>query len=257
MLTPRLLDSGITPLQLSPPSCVVIIVWLGGRDHQWNSPFHLDQHKPELYGGTDAGFRLSPIKGLTKENQPINQEQGRTWTKNLGSLEFVRATPTGLAKNMKVSPALHPEEGISLTGMWGLRQQLALPLLRGSPPKFPSLLCFSPGGFSGQVNPFLPSQGFATYLQSFPHEFLTRQTAVTGHSCLALIWCHQPACSICANCGLLPAFHNGPWHLDLNSLPLPLSPPDVTKSHLCHSVKLVLTEYFLILQKNSTFFREP
>lgn len=168
-------------------ACYYGVTWW--PDKQWYSPFLLDHHKPELYGGTDAGFRLPPIKGLTKNPQPINQEQRRTQTKNLlGSLEFVRATPTGLAKNMKVSPALCPEDGIPLTGVRGLRQQLALPLPRGSPRMFPSLLWPSPGGFSGQVNPFLPSQGFVTYLQSFPHELSTQKTAVIGHGCLALIW---------------------------------------------------------------------
>lgn len=157
---------------------------------------------------------------------------------------------------MEVSPAPRPEDGMPLTGMWRLRQQLALPRSRGTPHKFPSLLCLSPGGFSGQVNPFLPSKGFATYLQSLPHEFLTQKTAVTGHSCLALIWYHQPTHSVCTSCGLLPTFQNGPWHLDLHNLSLPLSPLVVTNSHLCRSVKLVLTEYLLILHKNSTFFRE-
>lgn len=42
----------------------------------------------------------------------------------------------------------------------------------------------------------------------------------------------------------------------MHRLSLPLSPLDMTKSHLCHSVKLVLTEYLLILRKTSTFFRE-
>ena len=157
---------------------------------------------------------------------------------------------------MKVSPVLRPEDGIPLAGVWGLRQQLALPLPRGSPRVFPCLLWPSPGGFSGQVNPFFPSQGFAAYLQSSPRELSPQKTDVTGPSCLALIWYHQPMHSICTSCGLLPSFQNGPCHLDPHSLYPPLSPLDVTKSHICCSVKLVLTEYLLILQKNSTFFRE-
>lgn len=53
--------------------------------------------------------------------------------------------------------------------------------------------------------------------------------------------------TLCEDCRL---------HLDLHSLFLPLTPLDKTKPHLCHSVKLVLTKYLLILQKDSTFFKK-
>jgi len=137
-------------------------------------------------------------------------------------LEFLRQIPAGFARNVKVPPALRPEGGKPLEGVQGLRWQPALLLPRGSPCMIPSLLWPSPGGFSGQVNPFLPCQGFATYLQPFSHKLSNQKTAVTGQR--ISIWYHQAMHSICTGCGLLPSSQSVPRHLDLQSVSPPQNP---------------------------------
>lgn len=110
--------------------------------------------------------------------------------------------PKGLPKTWRYLLPCAPKVGYLSQVLQGLRWQLDLPPCRGSPHMFPSLWP-SHGSFSGQVNPFIPFQGFAIYLQSFPYELSTQKTAVTGQSHLAFIWHHQPMHNICTVCELL------------------------------------------------------
>ena len=131
-----------------------------------------------------------------------------------------------------------------------------------------SQLCFSPGAalawshlffgplledFQDRLILFFLVRDLLLICSHFPISYQTRKLLLLANGSVSGTIRQCTAFVLAVDCSPLPKAFHATW---ICSLSLPLRTLDVTKSHLCCSEKLVVTEYLLILRKNSTFFRQ-